>query len=126
MVQKKVVIYYFPFVLVLVTIFILSSLSSGSLKPFQFTDLFALDKIGHFLAYASLSFCYYAGFRYARQRAPQGREIWKIFAICAIYGVVLECGQLFFFTSRSYEFADMIANALGAGSGLAVARLFWR
>jgi len=96
------------------------------MKAFQFTDLFALDKIGHFLAYASLSFCYYAGFRYAQQRPPKGREILKIFVICALYGIVLECCQLFLFTSRSYELADMIANALGAGSGIVVARFFWR
>jgi VanZ like family len=126
MFNRTAVIYYIPFFVIMLVIFVLSILSSGSMTAFQFTDLLAVDKVGHFFAYGSLSFFYYFGVRRTRHRIPNRNEIFVIIAVCAAYGILLELCQLYVFTSRSYEFADMIANTLGAASGVMVARLFWR
>lgn len=67
------------------------------------------DKAGHFLAYGSLTFWF--GMLYA----GRGRQLGIALAFAAL-GVMIEFLQRL--TSyRSFEVADMIANAIGAGIG---------
>ena len=118
--QTKFVVYYFPAVVLTIVIFILSALSSGTFKAFNLSDLLALDKVGHCLAYLSLSFFYYFGFIKSKNRKPAFKEIlWILFA-CTLYGILLEFCQLYFFSSRCFEILDMIANATGALLGVII------
>ena len=46
----------------------------------------------------------------------------KVFIICFSYGVLMEILQLYIFTSRSAEVADVVANSVGAIIGLILYR----
>ena len=74
-----------------------------------------VDKLEHFLAYAVLAFLLCRGW-------PRAGVIplWLVAVLC---GGAAELGQAFFTTTRHPDWWDMLANALGAGAGLAIARL---
>jgi VanZ family protein len=67
------------------------------------------DKLGHFLAYAALMFWFGALYRSARARIG-----WALF--CLALGVALEFAQRAT-GYRSFELADMAADALGVLAG---------
>ena len=67
------------------------------------------DKLAHFVAYGSLSFWF--GMLYN----GAGRQL-RIAIAFAAMGVVIECLQGMT-AYRTFEFADMIANAIGAALG---------
>jgi VanZ family protein len=78
------------------------------------------DKVLHFSAYALLAFIPVFGFK-LRHGIPLALSM-------ILLGVALEFAQRLV-PSRSYEVADMVANALGVFTGIAlalVARQAWR
>ena len=78
-------------------------------------DFEASDKLGHLLAYAALMFWFCR--LYAARHARLAHGI----AFVAL-GVVLELAQGAS-GYRSYEIADLLANALGVAAGWGAARL---
>ena len=73
------------------------------------------DKAIHFFIYFVLGLLLCFGF--AKQvRWPRMRinAAWYAFGISLLYGVILELVQLLFIPSRSGEWLDFVANALGA------------
>lgn len=72
------------------------------------------DKVCHFIAYFCLTFWFSQIYR-------RGRARWAIAFIFAIMGVGLECAQGLT-DYRSFEYADMAANAGGAACGLAASQ----
>jgi len=109
---------YIPAIIVTIIIFVLSALSSGTIRTFNLSDLFALDKLGHFLAYLALSFLYYFGYVRSKKRNPNRNELIWMILLCSLYGILLEFCQLYFFSSRCFEVLDMIANTLGIICGV--------
>lgn len=71
------------------------------------------DKLGHFLAYAALMFWFAMAYRSTRARLAYG-------AAWIALGIALELAQAATGT-RSFELADMAANALGVLAGAAAA-----
>ena len=88
---------------------------TGSLLPGDSPPMRALehlnisDKIEHFIAYCAVAFL------------PAVRERWKTVAAAALWavamGISLEFGQRYV-SGRSFEVADMMADALGTCCGL--------
>lgn len=74
------------------------------------------DKIGHFGMYAVWTFLFFRALQ-GTQRMTPTRACWISVLTGALTGVVLEFGQLYLHQGRSFELADMVANALGAGVG---------
>lgn len=109
---------YIPAIVVTIIIFVLSALSSDTIRTFNLSDLFALDKLGHFIAYFTLSFLYYYGFVRSKKRKPNRNELIWMILLCSLYGILLEFCQLYFFSSRCFEVLDMIANTLGIICGV--------
>lgn len=76
------------------------------------------DKVGHFGMYAIWTFLFFRAFS-SNPGMPFQRSLWISVMIGTLTGAVLEFGQYFMGNGRSFELADMVANALGGivGSG---------
>ena len=101
----------FVWLLVVLAVVVGSLLPADSL-PMQMLDRLRVgDKIQHFGAYATLAFL------------PAVHERWKFVVAVALaavaMGVGLEFGQLYS-PGRSFEVADMIADAMGVCFGLGI------
>ncbi len=71
------------------------------------------DKVGHFGMYAIWAFLIFmslSGYPLLSKR----KAFWTSVLLGAFAGVALEYGQYFMHQGRSFELADMIANAFGA------------
>ncbi len=98
---------------VLITILSLIPGGAGNLPLFGIPYA---DKIGHFGMYAIWAFLFSRSFTARPGSTPTG-SFWKAFILCTLIGILLEFGQDFLRSGRSYEIADMLANGLGALAG---------
>lgn len=48
------------------------------------------------------------------------------FLFCITWGALMELCQLFIFTYRSAEWADVLANSIGASIGLIISAFLWK
>ena len=71
------------------------------------------DKIGHFGMYALWTFLFLRALSAGSQMSLK-ESFWISVVTGALAGVALEYMQLFMHQGRSFELADMAANALGA------------
>lgn len=74
-----------------------------------------LDKIVHFGMYLILGAL--VTFEFRRITKYYYKYIVKILIICVLYGIFIEVVQ-YFLPWRGFEFADMIADGLGAAAGI--------
>ena len=81
------------------------------------------DKVGHFGMYAVWTFLFFRALSFHPEMSA-GRSFWTSVLLGVLTGVALEYGQMFMHQGRSFEVADMIANALGAGVGTLTAYYF--
>ena len=95
------------------------SLNSGVKLP---SGALPTDKIGHFGAYAVLSFLFLRSLR------SEGRTsvftVAVALAASTLYGMLLEMLQGTFFPHRRFEWEDILANSLGVLAGFTGFRLF--
>ncbi len=99
-------------VLALLTTLVVIYLSLGNGLQLQSSWLqFAgVDKVQHFAAYAVLGVLWGA--------AIARRLHWQLLWVALfVLGAVLELCQWAFYPNRYFEFADMLANGVGAGVG---------
>ncbi len=75
------------------------------------------DKLAHFGVYAVLAGLLALGFSKIENRWPRGMEHVFILLGGTAFGVLMEGVQAWFVPERSYEYADMVANALGILAG---------
>jgi VanZ family protein len=80
-----------------------------------------IDKIAHFGIYAIWCFLILYAWKGNSRRSELAR-MWITFLVAAMTGVLLEFGQATLTMGRSFEIADMVANAAGALAGV----VFWR
>ncbi len=79
-------------------------------------DIPFLDKIVHFVMYLILGAIVTFEFRRITPKYYH-KYIFKILIISIVYGIVIEVVQ-YFLPWRGFEFADMIADGLGAAAGI--------
>jgi VanZ family protein len=89
-----------------------------SLMPGEQTNLMMFgiphfDKIGHFGMYAIWAFLVYYAFS-GSNRISYRHAFLIAMVICGLAGILLEFGQYYFAKGRSFDLADMLANAAGA------------
>lgn len=75
-----------------------------------------LDKIVHFGMYLILGAIVTCEFRRITPKYFY-KYLFKILIICTVYGIIIEVVQ-YFLPWRGFEFADMIADGLGAAAGI--------
>jgi VanZ family protein len=71
------------------------------------------DKVSHLIGHGTLAL-YFAGL------IPR-RSWWKIFGLLLLFGIAIEFAQYAMHAGRHADVRDVIANALGAALGLALA-----
>lgn len=111
---------YAPALLLALLIFYLSATPSQNLARF---NLLSFDKLAHAAAYAVLTLaCFWGLWKQTAILAWKDLLGWTL--ACSFYGASLEWMQANFFPSRSFDYADMLANCIGAGIALLLA--LWR
>ena len=97
-------------------IFYLSTMGKINV-PEQLMDIFSMDKLGHFIAYGTLTFSLLYGFSYLGPKW-QIRGVRMALIISILYGISLEVIQFTFFPGRYFENLDILANIIGSFTGL--------
>ncbi|MFD0860989.1 VanZ family protein [Sungkyunkwania multivorans] len=83
------------------------------------------DKIGHFVAYAALSFSWGLFFIFERSIFST-RNAYIVASVSAIiYGAIMEFLQHFLVQSRTFDLYDILANSLGAAIGIGVLKIYY-
>ena len=117
-------LYFLPALLWALLIYSLSTADPAQLPQIQF---FSADKIGHLLFYAVLAAWLFWAMERAAWQSAKALPIWALLlgaAIAATYGAALEWVQAFL-PHRSFDYADMLANCVGAALAIA-GYLFFR
>ena len=83
-------------------------------------NLLEPDKIAHFLAY--LVWTMAASWTYSRLKK---RSLVAIPISISLYGVLMELGQLLLTSGRMFDWADALANTIGAFVGWMIGRKFF-
>lgn len=107
---------FFPAIIWSIVILALSA-GPGIQLPSGFWDEISWDKAGHFGAYVVLVFLLLWGFYRIGWHHPLPAILLAI-----LFGLTMEVLQLTFFPYRHFEWADMLANILGALTGYGVFR----
>ncbi len=117
--MKKELFWFIPPILVAIGIFALSTFFA---IPIQVEGVNHLDKWEHTFAYFVLTFSFLLAFK------KKGKLTTKVsvmvLLVAGFYGLSLEMIQFQFFEYRVFEWADAIANLLGAILGFLLFRLF--
>ena len=83
--------------------------------PDELWDILGWDKIGHFGAYCIQAFLLLWGFYRIGWHHPLPAIL-----IAILFGITMEGMQFAFFPERYFEWADVLANTLGAFAGYGV------
>lgn len=84
----------------------------GTLAQLKLEDLFGYDKPIHALLFGVQAWLLIkANLQYSTQNPKKIIITWCL--LSALFGALIELMQKFIFTGRSYDYFDMIANALG-------------
>lgn len=73
-------------------------------------DFFGIDKLGHLIMYGILTWLWMMAMRSNKSKFI---SICYAFVISTLIGLLMEIGQKYIFTGRSFEYDDMAANLLG-------------
>ena len=113
--MKKHAIWFVPAIMVAIGIFALSTFLA---LPIQVEGVSHLDKWEHTFAYFVLSFSFL--FAYAKSGRLSKKVTLLVVLLSSVYGLTLEFAQFQFFTYRYFEWADAVANVLGAVLGFLI------
>ena len=92
-------------------IVILSGISGSTVKKIMTVDFFGIDKLGHLIMYGILTWLWILALQV---NTSKKRSIYFAFAISTFIGFLMEIGQKYIFTGRSFEYDDMVANTVGS------------
>ncbi len=117
---------FYPAVLWMGVIFVLSTIPGASLPDFSFWHLLTFDKLVHALFFTVLSFQLMRGcikqYRKPRIRSNSG----KIAVVGAFaYGGFVELYQELYLIDRYGDWVDVLANLIGALAGVLVFRIIY-
>ncbi len=113
--------YYYPAIFWGIFIVIVSTIGGISLPP-TLWDIIAFDKVAHFGVYAV--FVFLLNWGYDLNRRYSKISIWSL-SIAIFLGILMEIVQYSFFPNRYFEFADIIANIIGAFLGSTIYKRFF-
>ncbi len=92
-------------------IVVLSAISGSTMKKMMVVDFFGIDKLGHLIMYGILTWLWILALR---TYTSKKRSIYFALAISIFLGLLMEIGQRYLFSGRSFEYDDMMANTIGS------------
>ena len=96
-------------------ILLLCGMNASSLPHIRFNFVFDIDKLAHFMLFGMFAFLLIESRKKFREwQQPFSQLVFPAFLISSLYGVLIEILQATVFTSRSFDYHDMLANAIGA------------
>ncbi len=119
--DKYFYLYFITASLITIAILILSLISTQKIPDvgFKFSD-----KIGHFIAYATLVFVWiWTFFKKNPINVIQNTTLFTIIASCIMYSILLEVLQYTINTGRNFEISDIFANIVGTLFGVFLFKL---
>ncbi len=113
--------YYIPTVIIATVIAYLSLLRE---VRFSLPHFSGWDKLAHFVMYFVLAAVMLWDCRRAKMLSR--RMSFVVFAVCSLYGGVIEVLQEKYFYPRTGDWLDWIADCLGVVCGMCVMLLLWK
>jgi len=110
-------------VLWILFIFLLCSTPGHYFPTASWMELFSLDKWVHAgLFFVLCILCFLLVFKRGQSKA------WMLIctAVCILYGISLEYMQAHWFSNRSFDYFDMLANSFGCGMALSMNKVLFR
>lgn len=98
---------------------------NGNSLPKVSFNLIGIDKLAHFILFGVQSFLII----HAHQRGKSKIDwshVHLAVGIGVVYGILIEFLQYSVFINRSYDYADMLADALGAVSCYGLTKLIYK
>jgi len=115
----KSYLYLIPAICWCILILILSFSSPENLPS---VSIIGIDKFAHLAVYFVLSFL--ACFGFVKYGYSLKNTMILSLLIASSFGIMVEFAQKYFFSSRSFEELDIIANIIGTILGICIFRLF--
>ncbi len=118
---------YNLFAILWILLILLLGLSPGEAMPdTDVWDFLSFDKVAHFFIFAVLSFLLIIGFtkQYSFKFVKYNAQILAI-GFSIFYSLLIELGQALI-PGRSMEYADLLANCIGALSGWVIFYLIYK
>jgi len=97
-----------------IIIFLLMIMPPGNIPSQGLFRIPHLDKLVHMFLFGGFVWLWYFTLNKGRKSPPSTGIIKKVFLISSFYGISMEFVQ-YFFTARSFDIWDIIADILGAG-----------
>jgi VanZ family protein len=104
---------------ILLAVLSLMPAEQGNLLLFGIPNI---DKVAHFGMYSVWTFLVFRAWS-GTSNISKSRLMALTFLLGTLTGIVLEYGQYLMTVGRSFEIADMIANAVGSVSGVITAKM---
>jgi len=97
-----------------IVIFLLMIMPPGNIPSKGLFGIPHLDKLVHCFLFGGLVWLWYFSLNKDPKSQPPAASLKKVFLFSAIYGISMEFVQ-YFFTARSFDIWDIVADILGAG-----------
>lgn len=103
-------------------VIVLSAISGNTASRLMVVDFFGIDKVGHIIFYFIMNWLWMRALV-----TPQNKikGILMSLTISITVGYLLELGQKYWFEGRSFEYDDMVANAIGAALAIVIQQLLF-
>jgi VanZ family protein len=103
--------YFIAAIIWLIITTILSLLSASTVSKLSLSDFVGMDKLGHLVFYATLTFLWYMALNHKKYKNN------TILIASIAFGGLMEFCQTTFTDGRVFEWNDMLANILGSVLG---------
>jgi VanZ family protein len=105
----------------------LSNAKGDGIPDFPLLAFKGADKLVHSIFYLSLMVAMSWGFtKQVKYPTLKSNKFLIPFLFSIVWGAFMELCQLFIFTYRSAEWADVLANTIGASTGLIISSFLWK
>jgi len=123
--KESMLKYNWPGILWAFIILVVSTVTPPAVYIPNLFDLFAPDKIAHFLIYGTFVVVLHNGFRKSLGRLSRNQYSFSIL-IAASYGGLIEIYQGYFLRNRTGDYVDFIANCIGCLIGWIIVKYIFK
>ena len=97
----------------------------GVQLPFDWKDIFGIDKVGHLVFYAIHTFLLIWTLQQNGLIKTGNKKYWYSFFASAILGIAMEIMQGAFYPNRYFDILDIFANIIGSFLGMTLFKRLW-